>query len=128
MLLLLGLAVGLVSIYFHGQDVKQRDCFLGKFTDLSSSLTARGEIAQREARAARLEAKATRLESKANNDFYKAAFASTSQAEVFDAYGAYRVALHEVNDMRMKVDHRRERIAEDRTANPIPAFPAGSCD
>lgn len=124
----LGILVGIVSIYFHGQDVKQRDCIASNFGELTSSLNTRGEIAAREARAAQLEAKATRLESKANNAFYKAAFSSTDTAEVFDAYGAYRVTIAQVNAMRIKVDHRRNAIAEDRADNPIPDFPRGTCD
>lgn len=127
LLIVLGLLVGATSIYFHGQDVNQRQCFADNFTQLSSSLSGRSDIAGREARAAKLESTATRLESAANNDFYKAAFASTSQAEVRDAYRDYQVAAAKVNRMRAKVDHRRERIAVDRAEHPIPDFPEGTC-
>ena len=127
-LIILGIVVGLVSWYFHGQDVEQRHCVTNTVRALTKSLDARSDIAARESRATKMEGRATRLESKANNDFYRQAFASSSQAEVFDAYGRYRVSLAKVNAMRAKVDNRREHIAEDRADHPIPAFPAGTCD
>ena len=128
LLILLGVVVGLTSIYFHGQDVKQRECISDNFSDLSASLSVRSDVAQREARAARLEAEATRLESRANSDFYAAVAASLGDHPAFvDAYGDYRALMREVKTTRALVDHRRERIAQDRADNPIPGFPEGTC-
>ncbi len=127
-LIFLGIIVSLGFGFLSHQQRQQGDCVVKNFSNLSASLTARGGIASRESRAARIEGRATRLESKANNDFYKAAFSAADTADVFDAYGRYRVALAHVQTLRQQVDKRRERIATDRAQNPIPAFPEGTCE
>lgn len=112
--MILGIVVGLVSLYFHQQDVDQRECITRNFSTLSTSLTERAEAAAAEART-------TRAESRANRKFYRDAFASKNRRDVFEAYGDYRARLE-------VVDQRRERIKADREAHPIPDFPAGSCN
>lgn len=128
--LLLTLGGAQLATYVHFQRVSQaqRTCLADNFSGLVASLTARGDIATRDARAARLESRANRLESRANNRFYRDAFASTSQADILDAYGTYRVTMSQVNEMRAKVDNRRDHIKQERAASPIPDFPEGRCD
>lgn len=127
-LIVLGIVIGLVSIYFHQQDAAQRRCISEQFSKLSTALTVRGDLAKREARATHKEANAQKLESKANQMFYRDAFSSATQAGVFDAYGQYRVTIHAVNQERAHVQAMRERIKAARANTPIPDFPAGTCD
>lgn len=127
-LIFIGLTIIISTAYFRSADTAQRACLADNFGALSTTLNARGELARKDTKVNLIEADATRLESRANNDFYKEAFAATSDAGVFDAYGGYRVTLAEVNRMRAKVDRRRAHIAAEREAHPIPGFPAGTCD
>lgn len=114
--LLVLMAIGFIlqNRYFNHLNEQSRACLADNFSALATNLTARSEIASAEART-------TRAESRANRQFYRDAFASESEAEVFDAYAAYRIRIE-------KIDQRRDRIAQERADNPIPAFPAGSCD
>lgn len=123
------------SLYFRHQDQAQRHedqvqrtCIVTNFSDLATALIARGKYARKDTKVSDIERDATRLESKANNEFYKAAFSATDTAGFFDAYGDYRVKLHEVNRKRDQVDRRRTKIADDRAAHPIPSFPEGTCE
>lgn len=130
-ILLVGLGAAQLATYVHFKqlDQRQRSCIAQNLGGLIGSLTVRGEIASRESRAARLESRANRLESRAlNQEFLPRAFAATTQTEVFEAYGAYRVQLSKVNAMRAKVDNRRQQIKVDRAGTPIPDFPAGRCE
>jgi hypothetical protein len=125
---LIGIFLVLSSLYSRHQYSTQRDCMAVNFGQLTDSLTARADLAAREAKVSRLESEATRLESRANNQFYKRAFAATDRSAVFAAYGKYRVRMAEVADMRATVDRRRLHLSAKRDANPIPAFPAGTCE
>lgn len=133
-LVVLGGVQGATTVSFRHEDQVQRDqdqaqrtCIATSFEDLSTALTARAKFAHKDTKAGDIEREATRLESSANNAFYKAAFAATDTAGFFEAYGDYRVKLHEVNRLRDQVDRRRAKIAADRASHPVPGFPEGKC-
>lgn len=113
MLILLGLMVGLVSIYFHGQDVKQRECIGENFSDFATVLNVRGDLSGREAAANQSESAATR-------QLIIDAFASKDRQEAFAAFRKAQKAWK-------KVDRQRAAIAKARADNPIPNFPEGAC-
>lgn len=114
LLIVLGILVGLTAIYFHGQDVKQRECIAENAATLNTVLTKRGELADQESRANRAESAATR-------QLIIDAFASETRQEAFAAFRRAQEGWAEV-------DKDRQRIARQREANPIPDFPEGICD
>lgn len=114
LLILLGIVVGAVSIYFHQQDVDQRTCIASNFSSLSDALDKRGELAERESRVNAAESSATRR-------LIIDAFASDSRQEAFTAF-------RKAQRRWERVDHERARIAHQRAENPIPNFPEGTCD
>jgi hypothetical protein len=113
LLIVLGILVGVTAIYFHGQDVKQRECIASNTADLNSVLTKRGELAAQESRVNAAESAATR-------QLIVDAFASKDRQE---AFAAFRKAQHGWE----QVDKDRKRIVRKRAANPLPDFPAGVC-
>ena len=114
LLILLGVAVGLVSIYFHQRDVDSRQCMAHNFSDLSSALSVRGDLAAKDSAANEAESAATR-------QLIIDAFAAKNRQEAFAAF-------HKAQEGWAKVDKQRAQIQKEREANPIPDFPAGTCD
>lgn len=113
LLILLGIAVGIVSVYFHGQDVKQRRCIAENTSQLNTVLSKRGELAEQESTANKAESAATRK-------LIIDAFASESREEALAAFA-------KAQERWAAVDHDRDRIARQRDENPIPDFPEGIC-
>jgi hypothetical protein len=113
-LFVIGILLVVSTLWFNHQDEQQRACIGKNFTDLSASLEVRSAGVEAESRT-------NRAESRANQRFFRDAFAAKTEADVFEAYAKYRVALDHI-------DQRRERITEERRENPIPEFPAGTCD
>lgn len=113
LLIVLGILVGLTAIYFHGEDVKQRECIAENTAALNTVLTKRGELAEQESAANQAESSTTRK-------LIIDAFASDSRQEAFAAF-------KKAQDGWAEIDKDRKRIARQRDANPIPDFPEGTC-
>lgn len=111
-LVIIGLLLVVSTLWFRHQDEQQRACLSRNFSELSEALTSRASFAEAESRA-------IRAESRANRRFYRDAFSAKTEADVFDAYGDYRVRIE-------RIDQRRDRLKQEREANPIPEFPRGS--
>lgn len=126
-LVIIGLLLIVSTLWFRHQDEEQRACIGENFIDLSASLTRRGELAERDAQLNRRESRAQFRESKANRIFYRDAFASTSDAGVFEAYGDYRVRIAAIDATRVKIKAERQAINKEREENPLPEFPRGTC-
>lgn len=112
--IILGLMVGLASIYFHQRDVESRQCMAQNFSDLSRALSVRGDLSAQESAANKSESAATR-------QLIIDAFAAKDRQEAFAAFSKAKKRWAEV-------DHQRAQIARERAANPIPDFPEGTCD
>lgn len=113
LLILLGIAIGIASIYFHSQDVKQRRCIASNTSELNSILTKRGELSEQEAAVNKAESTATRR-------LIIEVFASETREESFAAF-------QRAQRKWAQVDLDRERLVRQRAQNPIPDFPEGTC-
>lgn len=114
LLVLLGIAVGLVAIYFHHQDLTARQCFADNFSRESAALAIRGELSERDASANRDESAATR-------QLIIDAFASKNRQEAFAAFAQAQRSWK-------AVDRERRQIVRERADAPLPEFPKGTCD
>lgn len=113
-LIVLGIIVGLVAIFFHQQDVNQRQCIASNTHELNNILTIRGDLTEQESDANKADSAATR-------QLIIDAFASDTRQEAFAAF-------HKAQRRWKQVDRDRAQIAHQRAANPIPDFPEGTCD
>lgn len=113
-LIVLGIFVGLSSIYFHAQDVNQRQCFANYVTKSADIQTKRSALGEQDSDANKAESAATR-------QLIIDAFASKTRQQAFAAFRKAQVGW-------AAVDKERARIARQRAANPIPDFPAGTCN
>lgn len=127
-IVVIGVLLVVSTLWFRHQDDEQRACIGENFADMSAALEARGLLAERETDLNRREARAQFAESKANRVFYRDAFASTTEADIFEAYGDYRARLERIDRTRAEIKAERQAVNKERKDNPIPAFPRGACD
>lgn len=100
LLVVIGIAMLLQSVYFSGRDDRQRECLAANFRDLSAALEVRAKLTNRETEAAR----------RVN----LAELRSKTEAEFVDELRRYERAV--------------KAIQSEREEHPLPPYPPGRCD
>lgn len=98
-LLILGLVTVLFAVYFHAQDVKQRECLNQQVHEITASFRARADLVDRD--------------SHIKTEVISAVARAKSQADVAQALSRYLTDQREVD--------------QARADTPTPTYPAGEC-
>ena len=99
-LILLGVFTILMSLYFRGEDARQRTCLTDQFHQLSETLTTRGELVSRDSR-------------------------STTRVILDVARASDKKQVRESLDRYIA---QQARLDLQRRQNPLPPFPEGACE